>query len=160
MKNKRILIAWVALISWMSIIFLMSHQPGNISSSQSDFVLKIFSIIGIDLNSSLGEVASLLVRKAAHFSEYFILYLLNINLLKHYYPKKKARVFSMIGVFLYASSDEIHQYFIPGRAMAFTDVMIDCIGGFSAALIEYIISSLKENNKLSFRQKDIPTELK
>ncbi len=160
MKNKRVLIAWVALISWMSIIFIMSHQPGEVSSSQSDLVIKIFAMIGIDLNSKLGEVASLLVRKVAHFSEYFILYLLNINLLNYYYPKKKARIVSMISVFLYASSDEIHQYFIPGRAMAFTDVIIDCIGGFTAALVEYTINKLKSNNKMAFKQKGVLTKSK
>ena len=146
MRNKRILIAWISVIGWMSIIFYMSNQPGDVSSSQSGFVLKLFEMIGLDLNSSFGEYASLIIRKSAHFLEYFILYLLNLNLLKHYFPKKKARVLSLLGVFLYASSDEIHQHFIPGRAMAFTDVMIDTFGGFVAGIVEFIFSKNKERN--------------
>ena len=146
MRNKRILIAWISVIGWMSIIFYMSNQPGDVSSSQSGFVLKLFEMIGLDLNSSFGEYASLIIRKSAHFLEYFILYLLNLNLLKHYFPKKKARVLSLLGVFLYASSDEIHQHFIPGRAMAFTDVMIDTFGGFVAGIAEFIFSKNKERN--------------
>lgn len=44
---------------------------------------------------------------------------------------------------LYALLDEIHQYFVPGRACTLTDFMIDCIGIFSAALICYIIVALQ-----------------
>ena len=147
MRNKRLLIAWLSLIGWMSMIFYMSNQSGEISSNQSGLILKMFEIIGIDLNSSLGEYASLLIRKSAHFLEYFILYLLNLNLLKYYLPKKNARVLSLLGVFLYASSDEIHQHFIPGRAMAFTDVIIDTFGGFIASVVEFVFSKRKENKK-------------
>ncbi len=144
MRNKRVLIAWILVIAWMSIIFYMSNQPGDISSSQSGFVLKILTSIGIDLNSTFGEYASLIIRKSAHFLEYFILCMLNINLLKYYFPKNKARVLALVVTFLYASSDEIHQYFIPGREMAFRDVMIDTLGGVTANIVEYVYSKINK----------------
>ena len=50
----------------------MSNQPADISTKQSDLVIKLFATIGIDLNNHLGEITSFLVRKAAHFTEYFI----------------------------------------------------------------------------------------
>ena len=80
MKNKRLIISWSLLIGWMLLIFFMSNQPADISNKQSDLAINLFSIIGIDLNNHLGEIASFVVRKAAHFTEYFILYCFNYNL--------------------------------------------------------------------------------
>ena len=125
MKNKRLIISWSLLIGWMLLIFFMSNQPADISTKQSDLVIKIFSTIGIDLNTHLGEIASFVVRKAAHFTEYFILYCFSINVCKHYFEIKRARIYCLLIVLGYAISDEIHQYFIPGRSMAIRDVIID-----------------------------------
>lgn len=141
-KHKKIM-SWVILIIWMIVIFLMSHQPGEVSSSQSDLVLKFFSLIGIELNDYLGELATLVIRKAAHFSEYMILFLLAYNVTKNYINERKKRLFLIVFVFLYACTDEIHQYFIPGRTMAFKDVLIDTSGG----VLGYIIISVVEKFK-------------
>lgn len=143
-KNKKI-ISWAMLIVWMGIIFFMSHQPGEVSSSQSELVLKIFSFLGIELNQYFGELATLVVRKTAHFSEYLILFLFAYNVSKFYFTTKRARLYSIIFVFLYASTDEFHQYFIPGRNMAFKDVLIDTSGGAIGYLITRIVEIVKLN---------------
>ena len=44
-------------------------------------------------------------------------------------------VMGLAVTFLYASSDEIHQLFIPGRSGQFTDVLIDTSGGLAAILV-------------------------
>ena len=143
MEKHKKMIAWGLLISWMIIIFLMSHQPGEISSNQSELVLKIFSFIGIELNDYFGELATFIVRKAAHFSEYMILFLLAYNVTRYYINTTKARLFLIIFVFIYACTDEIHQYFIPGRSMAFKDVLIDTCGGVFGYIIIDIFSRAK-----------------
>ncbi|MBS5886819.1 MAG: VanZ family protein [Clostridium sp.] len=143
-KNKK-MISWIMLIAWMGIIFFMSHQPGEVSSSQSELVLKIFSFLGIELNQYFGELATLVIRKTAHFSEYLILFLFAYNVSRFYFTTKKARLYSIIFVFLYASTDEFHQYFIPGRNMAFKDVLIDTSGGVIGFLIMKIVEIVKLN---------------
>ena len=143
MEKHKKMIAWVLLISWMIIIFLMSHQPGDISSNQSELVLKIFSFIGIELNDYFGELATFIVRKVAHFSEYMILFLLAYNVTRYYINTRKVKLFLIIFVFIYACTDEIHQYFIPGRSMAFKDVLIDTSGGVFGYIIKDIISRIK-----------------
>lgn len=148
MKNNRKVISWIMLIIWMCIIFFMSNQPGDVSSRQSELVLKIFAFIGINLNEYLGELATFIVRKTAHFSEYLILFMLEYNVLRFYMDRSKARMYSVLGVFLYACSDEIHQYFIPGRAMAFKDVLIDTSGGIVGFVIRYI-----HDNKYNMKKK-------
>ncbi|WP_278600261.1 VanZ family protein [Clostridium tertium] len=143
-KNKK-MISWIMLIAWMGIIFFMSHQPGEVSSSQSELVLKIFSFLGIELNQYFGELATLVIRKTAHFSEYLILFLFAYNVSRFYFTTKKSRLYSIIFVFLYASTDEFHQYFIPGRNMAFKDVLIDTSGGVIGYLIMKIVEIVKLN---------------
>ena len=146
-KNKKIL-SWSMVILWMGIIFFMSHQPGEVSSSQSDLVLKLFKFIGIELNDYFGELATLIIRKAAHFSEYMILFLLAYNVSRYYKIKdKNIKFYLIIFVFLYACSDEVHQYFIPGRSMAFKDVLIDTSGGIFGCIIVSIIEKFKLSKK-------------
>lgn len=140
MRNKRLVIGWIALLFWVGLIFYMSNQPGDVSSKQSGLVLKLFQVLGIDLNKELGELATFIVRKTAHFTEYFILYLLTINVMKYYFNIKNAILYSLIFSILYACTDEIHQYFIPGRAMAFKDILIDSSGALTAMIITKIIS--------------------
>lgn len=147
MKNKRLVISWCLLIGWMALIFFMSNQPAEISNKQSDLVIKLFLALGIDLNSSLGSFASFIVRKAAHFTEYFILYCLAISVCKYYVDIKKARVYCLLIVLAYAISDEVHQYFVQGREMAIRDVAIDFSGGILGFIVNWGICKIKFNNK-------------
>ncbi|SCK04643.1 Predicted integral membrane protein [uncultured Clostridium sp.] len=147
MRNKRLLIGWISLLFWIGLIFYMSNQPGDVSSKQSGLVLKLFQIMGIDLNKELGELATFIVRKAAHFTEYFILYLLAINVMKYYFDIKRAILYAFIFSIFYACTDEIHQYFIPGRAMAFKDVLIDSSGALLAMIIKNINIKMNTNKK-------------
>lgn len=143
MDKHRKRIAWVLLIAWMILIFLMSHQPGEVSSSQSDLLLKVFSFIGIELNDYFGELATFIIRKTAHFSEYMILFFLAYNVSIKYTKEKKVRLFLIAFVFIYACTDEFHQNFIPGRNMAFKDVLIDTLGGIFGYIIITIIDKFK-----------------
>ena len=74
---------------------------------------------------------------------YFILYCLTINVLKFYFNIKKAAIYSLLIVLGYAISDEIHQYFIPGRDMAIRDVIIDFSGGILGFIINIIIYKIR-----------------
>ena len=147
MRNRRLIIRWIALLFWMGLIFYMSNQPGDVSSKQSGLVLKLFQFIGIDLNNELSELATFIVRKTAHFTEYFILYFLSINVMKCYLNIKNTIFYSFIFSFFYACTDEIHQYFIPGRAMAFRDVLIDSAGALLAMIITIISIKMNVNKK-------------
>lgn len=141
-KSKRI-VSWIFLLGWMVLIFYMSNQPADISNSQSEFVIMIFNYMGIELNDYFGELASLVVRKGAHFTEYLILFFFSYNLSKIYFEKRN-KLYSIMFVFLYAISDEFHQYFIPGREMKFLDVMIDTCGGIFGSILINIKNSLKK----------------
>ncbi|MEG1483704.1 VanZ family protein [Clostridium sp.] len=145
MNKRGVIISWTSLLVWMAVIFFMSHQSGDVSSNQSDLVMRVFEFLGIKLDSYFGDLATLIIRKTAHFSEYLILFLLLYRVISLYIDKKSAKIYTLLGVFLYAGSDEIHQYFVPGRAMAFKDVMIDTFGGLVAMSLTWIHEKIKKD---------------
>lgn len=143
MKKKNI--DWLLVLGWLILIFVFSSQPGEVSSENNKFVIQVFKFLGLDLNSMLGTLSDFIVRKAAHFTEYFILYMLlyrAINTKKNW--NLKVFIWSLVIVFLYACSDEFHQAFVPGRGPAFRDVMVDTSGGLTASLFLYICVTLKK----------------
>lgn len=118
-KNK---ISLLLVILWMIFIFVMSSFDATSSSNQSNFIVDIItSIINI---KDIG-LLSLIIRKLAHFTEYFILGILVINFITRY---DKKIIIAILLCIIYATSDEIHQIFVPGRSCQITDIMIDSLG--------------------------------
>ena len=139
MKNKRLVLAWTLLILWMLFIFIMSSFNGVMSSNQSGSIaVLIYNLFDI----SDTEKVSFIVRKCAHVSEFFILGILVINLVSKY-NVKHIYFISFIICVLYASSDEFHQLFVPGRSGQVTDVLIDLIGVVLGLLIFCLINHFK-----------------
>lgn len=78
-----------------------------------------------------------LIRKCAHFVEYFILSLLVLRGIR---AGRKESHFGWalvaVGVVAgYAALDEFHQSFVPGRGPAVADVLLDTAGGVAAQLV-------------------------
>lgn len=141
-KKKEIIISWMLLVIWMIFIFIMSSFNGNISSNQSgsiaDLIYNLFNI-------SDTEKVSLIVRKCAHVSEFFILGILVINLISKY-NVKYSYLISFIVCVLYASSDEFHQLFVPGRSGQVTDIFIDMIGTIFSLLAMYLFNKFRKKS--------------
>lgn len=142
MKQKSIqlvkYISWLPAVFIMAAIFWFSHQPADVSTEMSDQVTKallgVAEMTGIMRFSpervyELCVILSTPVRKAAHITEYTLLYLAVLFALKHWgFSGRKWLSRSFLITVLYACTDEFHQLFIPGRAGLATDVMIDSIG--------------------------------
>lgn len=63
-------ISVLLVIIWMFVIFMMSSFNGDVSSSQSNFIVdKLVNIFNIENT----DIVSLIVRKLAHYMEYLIL---------------------------------------------------------------------------------------
>ncbi|MCB2309411.1 VanZ family protein [Clostridium estertheticum] len=143
---------WILVIGWMIIIFIFSSQVGEVSNENNKFVIYVFNLLGLNLNNIFGTLSNFIVRKASHFTEYFILYMLIYRAMNK--SKKidmKIFIASILIVFLYACSDEFHQSFVPGRGPALRDVMVDTCGGLTAFLFIYIRVTLKkrpDSNKI------------
>lgn len=140
MKTK---IKWLALLGWMLVIFLFSAQTGEQSSESSGLIEQLLSLFPFIPHQIFGIDLQLIIRKGAHFTEYLILYFLTFIVFIDYQTFKKSLVYAIIFVFLYACTDEIHQAFVPGRACAFTDVMIDTAGGLLALFFIMITNEIQ-----------------
>lgn len=112
-RSKRIIFYWLPFIFYSLLIIYLSHQPH------------------IDLKYDPGD-------KTLHFLEYFGYALLLIRILIIYNIKNIAFWTITIST-LYGISDELHQYFIPGRHCTFGDVAIDIVGAGTILLIFKLI---------------------
>lgn len=139
MKSKK-LRAWLMLIFWMGIIFLLSHQP-NSGQATYNVIENIF--VNIKINSIISAI-NFIIRKFAHLTEYFILAFLTVSLLKEY-TKKQIIIFvvTLFFCFSYAVTDEFHQLYVIGRTGSIKDIFIDTTGSIIYLLI-YVIRKIKK----------------
>jgi VanZ family protein len=57
-----------------------------------------------------------------------------------------AHALAMLGTLLVASSDEIHQHFLPNRSGSPWDVLIDCSGGLLMQVLIWMWMSRRANS--------------
>ncbi|MBO4897549.1 MAG: VanZ family protein [Clostridia bacterium] len=109
---------------------MFSAKDADASTEQSNIILQIISrITGITMQeNAFWAVMETIVRKLAHLSIYLVLGFLATNALRYTAVSRKEFKYALIICVLYAISDEVHQYFVPGRACRFYDVIVDTFG--------------------------------
>ena len=131
MKKTSILFITLTIV-WMILIFCFSNQPSDESkNTSSDVTRKIVNIIYQDTLSEQEKELKIekidpIIRKLAHYTIYTIggiIIGLTITTFE-IQTKKKILITQAIGS-IYAITDEIHQYFIPGRSCQIKDILID-----------------------------------
>ena len=152
-KIKRIVFAILIIINCI-VIFNFSNKVADDSSKQSgrivNFISQIIPIIKNmpepDKTNFIEGTLTAIVRKTAHFSIYTLLGLLTMNFMLTF-KRKNCRVDLRCLVALafctfYAITDEIHQYFIPGRSCELRDVCIDILGAILGILVVKITTKI------------------
>ena len=119
----------------------MSSFDATESANQSNFIVNIINNIFKIENI---ELLSFIMRKLAHFTEYLILGFLTINMLDKNDISKKY-LLSILICIIYVTSDEIHQFIIPGRACQIKDILIDSIGSITGIYLYKLISKRKKS---------------
>jgi len=152
-KEANRLLRWALVLLWMAVIFWASAQGATASSSLSGSLIeKIAAIVNPNFNqmnpmeqAAIVEQFQYIVRKTAHLSEYAVLGLL-ISLALDAYSIARSKKFCMtLGIsVLYAISDEIHQYFVPGRSAQFSDVAIDFCGAMLGVGLFCVVIVLRQ----------------
>jgi len=142
--NKKKVIKWLILFSWLFVIFMFSHQQ-NSGEITKEIISTTISVKEESKTEPLLDGINYVIRKNAHITEFIILTLILFSLVSEYTKnEKKIILISIIGCILFAAGDEFHQYFVPGRSALVTDVLIDSIG----ALIALIIYKIYNKNKV------------
>lgn len=153
----------ILLIGTFSIIFGFSSQDSEKSSSISRRVTEIITnpIKSIqekpeqEKEKILDRIESV-VRKLAHFSIYTVVGLLLMALFNTYKLKEINRIScSLILGVIYATSDEIHQSFIPGRGPQVTDVMIDTMGVLLGILLVMLVIKIYKKIVLKNKKQQV-----
>lgn len=146
--NKRMLI-WLLPAAVAVCIFCFSAQSADESSQLSDGLLysivsALSDLFGLNASAEMIEMFSGLIRKAAHVTEYIVL-CASLNIAFYVSADRNYKTWlSLLIVFLYACTDEIHQLFVPGRSGQFTDVLIDCSGAAVLSLIIFVFVKKKK----------------
>ncbi len=156
-KKKQVFLDIIIILCWMGIVFTFSSQIGKTSTNLSGSIAsKLVDIVHKNEELSSKERTKLInsynhvIRKLAHYTIYLlggvaIISFVN-SLLDH---KWKAILATLLTGFIYASSDEIHQYFVSGRDARFTDVLIDTAGILTGIIIYLIVLAIgnRKRNK-------------
>lgn len=140
--------SWFFVVAWMMVIFYLSHQPAAESSRLSlgvtDWLLNVVALMIPEELFSV-ERFHFFIRKAAHFIAYFILGALVLRALASSGVRGwKTVSFAFLLSFVYAISDELHQYFVPGRAAQVRDVLIDSLGACCGILLARGLGKLQK----------------
>ena len=99
----------------------------------------IRSLLG-SLGLPSGWVTNYLVRKTAHFTEYAVLGVLVSNALGPAWARNPRAYLLVAAVLaLVPSIDETIQLFVPGRSGQVTDVLLDCCGAATGAVLRALV---------------------
>lgn len=132
-KTQIKIIKMILIIAWMGVVFGFSNQGGTKSSSTSRkvtvAVVQSVSDKTIEENESLIEKTEKVIRKLAHYTIYTVGGFLIMNYAYTTNLKLKEKVLYSIAFGAgYAVTDELHQFFMPGRSARVFDVGIDTLG--------------------------------
>lgn len=130
---------WITVTAcWCIFIFIRSSKPADISNQESLFFVDLFNnFIKSLLTINYDIITQALIRKTAHFTEYLITGFLMFGCVNNSKITIKRAFASVALAVFYAVTDEIHQYFVPGRAMRMFDIFIDSMGVITGVFVAY-----------------------
>jgi VanZ family protein len=144
----------VLVIFWMALIFAFSSQPSDESTEVSHSVGKKIGAWFVpgyadwqpEKQEEFAAAIDYPVRKTAHASEYAVLALLFVGVLSSWEIRFFHGNYRVISAFVltaaYASTDEFHQLFVPGRSGRVQDVLIDSLGALVGCLCFLAVRTL------------------
>jgi VanZ family protein len=131
---------WWPALAWALAISLFSTGAFTTENTSRIILPILHWLLPHAANATLLQMHHY-IRKCAHFTEYFILSLLVLRAIRAGRPGTRfAWALVVVAIVLcYASLDEFHQRFVPGRTAAVGDVLIDTSGGIAAQLIVALV---------------------
>jgi VanZ family protein len=135
---------WLVPLAWMSLIFIGSSDSKSYTHS-SRLIEPLLHWLFPHMSQAHVEAIHHVIRKCAHLTEYAVLALLLWRAVRK--PiRGDARPWSwrealtaVLMVFLYASTDEFHQRFVPSRTPMVSDVFIDTSGAIAGMILLWAI---------------------
>lgn len=153
MRRRGKYVFGILILIWMSIIFLFSARPADVSTQDSNFVGMAIGNLFVpgfrgwteEQQLEFAQKVDHPVRKTAHATEYAVLGFLVMGYCRCAQDAKKrgyneeTKYKKMLPAWIfgtvYAATDEFHQLFVPGRSGQVSDVMLDSAGVFLGVLV-------------------------
>ncbi len=153
MLKKTVL--WILVVLTCLMIFNFSATKGSDSNKQSEAVTEkveeiVTEVTQKEPSKNTIKNIHIFVRKQGHFTEFALLGLLVFLLSRCYdFSIKKSIIITLLFVFFYACTDEIHQLFVQGRQGRVGDVFIDFAGGIvgTGVVLPFEVRKLKKETK-------------
>lgn len=130
---------WAPAILWAALIWFFSTRYFS-SEDTASWIEPILRRIVPSLSKEALELVHYVVRKAAHFAEYFIFSVLIFRALRGDRRdwRLKWALAALAIAACYAGFDEIHQALVSKRAASVWDSLLDASGAFAAQLVEWV----------------------
>ena len=145
----------VFVLLWMLVIFSFSAQPADESTQTSlrvgravcAVIVPDYAQMTQEQQTAWAERIEFPVRKGAHMTEYAVLAVLWLGVLAGEEITGKRVLTAIALTALYASTDEFHQLFVPGRSGQVRDVLIDSCGAAIGVLIVWGMIRIYSNRE-------------
>ena len=137
----RWLARWWPAIVWAVLIFAFSTGAFS-SENTGHIIIPILRWIFPGASSESLAAMHHFLRKCGHFTEYFVLSLLIMRGIRGGHQELRfAWILAAITLVAgYATLDEFHQSFVPGRGgLELDDVLLDTLGGAAAQVIAALV---------------------
>jgi len=135
--------AWWPALTWAALISILSTDSFS-SDNTSRVILPLLRWLIPTLSPDTLELVHHLIRKSAHFTEYFIFFMLlyhgiratrRTTLRWHWSWALIAWLIAAV----YSVLDEVHQIFVPSRGPSPWDSLLDSTGAFFALLVLFLL---------------------
>ena len=143
-----------AILCMIAIFIFSSHTASESSDVSGGLIANIaeWLIPGFDRMTQSAQEQwiedwQFAVRKTAHFTIYAVLGLLLSLPLSFVLKKQYVFPVALLTAAVYAVSDEIHQYFVPGRSCEVRDMLIDGCGAALGCAVFLLIRKIAQRNK-------------
>jgi VanZ family protein len=127
---------WIPVLIWGAVIFTLSTSAFS-AANTSRIIDPILRWLIPGISAASVDVCHMLVRKAAHFTEYGILFWLLAR-----GPMANRPYLALMLCVVYALTDEGHQVFVPGRTASLYDVALDSTGALFSHFLSTAIAEI------------------
>lgn len=136
--------AWWPALLWAAVIFAASTDPFS-SEHTSRIIVPLIRLLVPGISAANLQFVHHLIRKSAHFTEYFVFFLLLYRGLRglrrgwHQVPA----VLAWFIAAAYSVLDEIHQSFVASRGASARDSLLDSSGALVALVVVFLFYRLR-----------------
>jgi len=127
---------WIPVVVWGALIFALSTSAFS-AANTARIIDPILRWLLPTITAPAVEVCHTLIRKAAHFTEYGVLFWLLVR-----GPMAQRPYLALMLCVVYALTDEGHQAFVPGRTASLYDVALDSTGALFSHFLTTAIAEL------------------